>query len=435
MHSLELADMEDIIKNAPPILDKSLFDSKNLIKLPAQLDLFTEANLKFTLWYALEKEFTTQGEVKLGNEIGIIDLVCEIPFEKPVYKVGIECKTSLDSKNLSQIDVYENSGKLNTIYLASFAVGNYEEWLYLFLPGGKDYESGASLKQLEHRLEFSKNSYEKFGQTGTVRLSDGRVISKIAYDKMIDALAKKEECRAKNEEHLKQVRKTFDCAELMIPCGFILYNPLGEVCIKSNEILYQKRLPYSLPRNESSIQYACWKYLKNNDYLVSAESKLHSATRIETKQMKKRDKFGVPRHHYQDFITGTNRPDIIALPEQSLNSEDAMKPNILGIECKYDNINIKDLADKLKSYLNSGDLSCLYVAIPAEKPAELETVESLVSQNDFQRVGILTVDMHGELTRIKEAEKIEIKGPPMKKFEKRTHNEGIFKSRIYELSA
>ena len=94
--SVVLTELEDALRNkTPTLLSKSLLSETDIIRLPVQLNPFTEANLRNALWYAL-REYNVRGEANLKG--GRIDLLCE----HAELKVGIECKS--DFKNVGEKD-------------------------------------------------------------------------------------------------------------------------------------------------------------------------------------------------------------------------------------------------------------------------------------------------------------------------------------------
>ena len=85
------------IQDVEPLLKKEWF-SKNQLKLPTQIDVFTEGNLKFLLEYLFEEE-GYETEVRLGSSKVRIDLY------NPEGK-GIECKKSFSYFSLIELKKY-----------------------------------------------------------------------------------------------------------------------------------------------------------------------------------------------------------------------------------------------------------------------------------------------------------------------------------------
>jgi len=171
---------------------------------------------------------------------------------------------------------------------------------------------------------------------------------------------------------------------------------------------------------------------------VAAECELPGATTIETKYVRREVSYGavnLPEDVPQRVHKGHNTPDITAMPESDINETNTSRLEIIGVECKA-SINKDKLSKQLESYLNSGDLSELYLAIPQDEKLEnrankLLTQRHLDEKEDLTSVGILSIGTNGEIEEIKEAQELEMKQPSFFSIEKRRVEDGRFRERIY----
>jgi hypothetical protein len=424
-----LIEIEDALemREALALLEPSLFQDTNKISLPRQVNPLTEDNLRNALWYALE-EFEVYGEVNLGEGFGRIDLLCD----DSGVRVGIECKDEF-LKNIGKKDFdYARSSALNALYFASFAIGDYEFSL--------DYIE-AMIMDKEPILETLRK-YTFIKEADKMR---GRTYEDVIYHLVGEA---SEEHQKERENLLKRLRVKYrNGIDMPLPyekIGIILYNPLGEMWIANGaKLLGNGTLPSYSPTKEAFIKYSVWKYFKNMNYIVATECELPRAVGFEARNIKRktREVGGArlpPGMYVNGYVsttvhTGHNTIDITAMPRSNLNETDPSKLEITGIECKAA-INKDKLSKQLESYLKSGDLSELYLAIPQEleyRANKLLTQRYLDEKEDLTSVGILSVGANGEVEEIKEAKKLEMKNPSFFEIEKRKVEDGRFRERIY----
>ncbi|HIH96641.1 MAG TPA: hypothetical protein HA348_04070, partial [Thermoplasmata archaeon] len=350
-----LIEIEDTfeMREAPALLEPSLFRDTNKISVPVQVNPLTEDNLKNALWYALE-EFEVYGEVDLGKGFGRIDLLCD----NSGVRVGIECKDKF-LKNIGKKDFdYANSPVLDALYFASFAVGDYE-WSLDYIEA-KIMGREPILETLR-KYTFMKEQHKMRDHT---------------YEEVIYHTVGKgpEEHQKEKEIQLKKRRVKYREGIDIPPYGVILYNPLGEIWVAGGaKLLGNGTLPSYSPTKEAFINFSVWKHFKNMNYIVATECELPRAVGFEERDIKRKTREvgwarlppGMYVNGYVSTIvhTGHNTIDITAMPKSNRNETDSSKLEIVGIECKA-SINKDKLSKQLESYLNSGDLSELYLAIP-----------------------------------------------------------------------
>jgi hypothetical protein len=433
-----LIEIEDTLemREAPALLEPSLFRDTNKISLPRQVNLLTEDNLKNALWYALEDfEGGVYGEVNLGKGYGRVDLLCEnfrikgadfVLILMPV-RVGIECKNTF-LENIGKKDFgYANSPVLNALYFASFAVGYYEfslDYIEAKIKGRK------TVLQLSRWIDFGKRSIEMRGGS----FEDVIHMHRVGSDN-------KREMKKQLESLRVEYREGIDIP----PYGVILYNPLGEMWVASGaqELIHYTPPPAEekiKPAKEAVINYSVWKYFKNMNYILAAECELPRAVKFEVRKIKRktRDLGGIrlpPGMYVNGYVSTTTHTghytiDITAMPKSCVNETNPSKLEITGVECKpsTSDRNLSELKAQLPSYQNSGDLSCLYVAVPKKYERE---IKEFLKEQKFTNVGILTVGDKGEVEEIKEAKELELKKPDLFEIEKRKVEDGRFKERLY----
>jgi hypothetical protein len=230
----KLIEIEDAfeMREAPALLEPSLFRDTNKISLPRQVNPLTEDNLKNALWYALE-EFEVYGEVNLGKGFGRIDLLCE----HSDVRVGMECKKLLEKEKARQLRKYIDSGCQNALYLVSLAMG--------------DYEIGVDI--ICARIEGRDTFLETIKKGVTAKITDEVYKEYDGYRHEHRHLVRGElppaaaaiqqrlpEIWGRNyPEILKGLRRRYnEGIDLQAPYGIILYNPLGEMWVaKGGELL------------------------------------------------------------------------------------------------------------------------------------------------------------------------------------------------------
>ena len=426
-----LVEIEDALemRETPALLEPSLFRDTNKISLPYQVNPLTEDNLKNALWYVLEG-FEVYGEVNLGKGYGRIDLLCDNSSVRAGsgvmvssgIRVGVECKNNF--MNIRKKDLnYAKSPVINALYFASFAVWGYEfslDYLEAKIKGRK------TVLQLSRWIDFGKRSIE---------MREGNFEDVVHMHRVGSDKYKKE-----MENQLKSLREKYRGGIDIPPYGIILYNPLGEMLVSGAQELIHYTSPPAKekikPAKEAFIKYSVWKHFKDLEYIVAAECELPGATTIETKYVSREVSYGainLPREVPQRFHKGQNTIDITAMPKSCVNDTNPSKLKIMGVECKA-SINKDKLSKQLESYLKSGDLSELYLAIPQvleSRAKKLLMQQRLDKKEDLASVGILSVDDNGEIEEIKEAKELEMKKPDFFEIEKEKVEDGRFKEMLY----
>ena len=423
MLSTKLVEIEDTLemREAPVLLEPSLFQTTNKISLPKQVNPLTEDNLKNALWYALE-EFEVYGEVNLGR-YGRIDLLCD----NSGVRVGVECKA--DFENIENKDInYKESPVLNALYFASFAVGDYEFSLDKL---GTKIKGGKSALELLRYISTAKKMKEARGHS--------------FEDAVHKFKENPKEYQKEKENFLKYIRVKYREGIDIPPFGTILYNPLGEMWVANGaQELMHYTSPHAeekiKPAKEAVINYSVWKYFKNMNYIVATECELPRAVKFEVRKIKRktRDLGGIrlpPGMYVNGYVSTTTHTghytiDITAMPKSCINETNPSKLEITGVECKPSTSerNLSELKTQLPSYKNSGDLSCLYVAVPKKYERE---IKEFLKEQKFTNVGILIVGDKGEVEEIKEAKELELKKPDLFEIEKRKVEDVRFKERLY----
>jgi hypothetical protein len=426
----KLVEIEDALelREVPALLELSLFQDTNKISLPEQVNPLTEDNLKNALWYALG-EFEVYGEVNLGEGYGRIDLLCD----NSDVRVGIECKEEF-LKSIGKKDFdYASSSVLDALYFASFGIGDYE----------------FSLDYIEAKIMGKEPILEKIGK----KIFEEKAVSTKGMEGFKRGLPitagiikeRDDKYQSEKKKWLEEHRTKYREGINIPPYGVILYNPLGEMWVANGaKLLGKGSLPSYSPTKEAFIKYSVWKYFKNMNYIVATESELPRAVRFEGRNIKRKTREVMggarlpPGMYINGYVsttihTGHNTIDITAMPKSCVNETNPSKLEITGIECKAA-INKDKLSKQLESYLKSGDLSELYLAIPQElenRAIKLLTQRYLDEKESLTSVGILSVGANGEVEEKKEAKELEMKNPSFFSIEKRKVEDGRFRERIY----
>ena len=209
-------------------------------------------------------------------------------------------------------------------------------------------------------------------------------------------------------------------------------------------------LPSYSPTKEAFINHSVWKYFKNRDYIVATECVLPGAVKFERRQVKikgfepgtRPPNLKAAIRYAQSQVqptsttirTGHYKIDITAVPKSNLNKKEPSKLEIVGAECKASLKAVDKLTTKLNSYLNSGELFCLYLAIPHTLESKVRKIfadQRLHGNEDFTNIGILSVNANGEVIEIKEPKELEMKPPYPIEIEKRDVKGGKFEERLY----
>jgi len=416
--SLALTAIEDALEmETTPLIDPSLFKTTSRISLPVQVYPFTEDNLKNAILYTLiESNIKAYPEVELSDIGGRIDILTE-SFG---FSIGIECKEKL-SKLGKKDYKYSNSGVLNALYFASFAIGDYELDLNIFESTLKGEESKM---QLLSRYEFAKKAIQMRGKS---------------LEEVIEAMRSRETSYEDRTKILRSLREKYEFGlEERVPygIGIILYNPLGEAWVVERAEPLPKTYVHKehYPIKEAFIKFSVWKYFKEQGYIVASESRLPNAIRVETKYLQPKlyqrsnGDIRIRYGHRRVVYSGHNIIDITAMPKSDVNST---KPQIIGVECKpsASKTQLSKLKEQLLNYRNSGDVSYLYIAIPERYHKPLL---EFLCKSDFEDVGILGVDNNGNVEEIREAELLKsIEHIRFINIEKRCVRSGKFKERLY----
>ena len=87
--------------------------------------------------------------------------------------------------------------------------------------------------------------------------------------------------------------------------------------------------------------------------------------------------------------------------------ENQDESEVIGIEAKDGSalIAVSDAREQLRSYLNSGCLTELYLAVPSDSQSGAETVLNVEDDDPISDVGLMTVDEFGELVIVQTAKK------------------------------
>jgi len=320
---------------------------------------------------------------------------------------------------------YAKSPVINALYFASFAVGDYER----------------SLDYLEAKIKMSISDSELSRKKAFAE--EASKTRGYIFEGVVDHMSRKypEEHQKEMENQLKSLRAKYREGIDIPPYGIILYNPLGEMWVANGaqELMHYTSSPAGekiKPAKEAVIDFSVWKHFKDLEYIVVAERKLPGATIAVIKSIIRKGRFGIPiqvRQRFYKAYRGHNKPDITAMPKPSVNETNLSKLKIMGVECKA-SINKDKLSKQLESYLKSGDLSELYLAIPQvleSRAKKLLTQQRLDTKEDLTSVGILSVNDKGEVEEIKEAMELEMKKPYFFEIEKRNVEDGRFKERLY----
>jgi hypothetical protein len=87
--------------------------------------------------------------------------------------------------------------------------------------------------------------------------------------------------------------------------------------------------------------------------------------------------------------------------------ENQDESEVIGIEAKSGSAvsGASDIREQLRSYLDSGCLTQLYLAVPSNSQSGAETVLNVEEDDPISDVGLMTVDEFGELNAVKTAKK------------------------------
>ena len=95
------------------------------------------------------------------------------------------------------------------------------------------------------------------------------------------------------------------------------------------------------------------------------------------------------------------------------------------------------MRDQLNSYLNSGNITHLYIAVPSKLENRIKALinqQTLTNKADLTSIGIILVNENGTINKVKKAKRQPLKDPSYYKMEKKSHSEGRFRERIYVYS-
>ena len=411
--SVVLTELEDALRNkTPALLSKSLFSETDIIRLPVQLNPFTEANLRNALWYAL-REYNVRGEANLKG--GRIDLLCE----HAGLKIGIECKS--DFKNVGEKD-FGYEAFVDAFYLASFGGVCFDEEYEFSLDYLESKVTGrASALELLRRITFGEAAVDMRGRTLGEVVEHIRAEGSRRHEQEKKRLLKDLMVKYRNGIHFPK------------PYGVLLYHPFGELWVAKSATAVRKTSGTKARRSTSTeafINFSVWKHFMEQGYIVTSESELPHAKwwDVVVKRVNVRTKLGIgiPREIRQPVLRGHGRIDVVAMPRSCINEVDSSKVKVVGVECKASDRGLSRLEEQLNSYIMSKDVSHLYVAVPERYERKLRGF-----LRQFPSVGLLAITKHG-VEEVKEAEGLELRDLSMMSVERRViDGGGKFRERLY----
>lgn len=405
--NIETFEMDVEERTSPLIqgLDLTKNDLFITMPLPFRALFESEASTKYIIFDAIQ-------DFKSSLESDVTERRIDISSRVREDVIGIECKPKIDNLNLQQMGHYENAGLFDYLYLAFPVTANNE--------GGitTAYTKSTGLPGTRQEA-FARAAFENYGKHYG---KDCRGMPNIANAMQSNLNRKYEEIRQINNID----------ANVLINMSFgknygiVAYNPFGKSIIVSKPTHTNKSITRDFTRfgtPEEFVKYYVWKYFRNQGYTIAAEAPLdyasHSEDSITFYGVAATEEYADlyqymggelrknVRANHRNSKSGHYRIDFVA---RMLSKTDSNNEELIGIECKKKAFDARDpkVAEQLLSYLNSGQLSRLYLAIH-ENSIE-ETQQYLLEANPEleEFLGILSVSNSGDVLIRREAHKIPV---------------------------
>lgn len=410
MSSQEITKFEDCIQelSQPLILGKVCEKNDLRLLIP---DVFrslfeSEASTKHIILDSIS-EYSPIAEVQVGDERKI-DILSGIKSAS----VGVECKSTIEKLDIQQMRAYETSGVLDYLYLVFPVTGNNEDGIASAFTKSMGQSNPA-------KEAFARTAFENYGKHYG---KDSRGMPNIAN-------AMQQNLRRNN--HLVRNRNLSQ-ANVMASTAFghkfgiFAYNPLGRSLIMSRAMKMQRnsnKTYHNETISEEFVKHHVWTFLRQKEYTVAAEAVLeNAASRLDVVRLDGLPVNEVDSKAYPYLppnlrkISGMRRtvskidPYRIDFVAARLTQEDSSSASVVGVECKgeqYNNTSGK-VNMQLNSYLNSGQLSFLYLAVPKSRIED--TLENIVESDERLKgdLGVLSVSGDGFVRAVKHAKSMPI---------------------------